>query len=192
MTTVHRPVKLIEPPVDKVEAFVSIYDETAARVYGVVLRVVRDPAQAEEVTQEVYLEIWRQVARFDPARGSAVAWLMTIAHGKAVDRVRSVEASRRRDLVNCALSHGAGAHDETSETAERLHNARVVRAALSSLSVKQRQAIELAYFDGHSHSTIARLLDIPLGTAKGRIRDGLIQLRHSIDAEEAESRVRCG
>lgn len=170
MTPVQRPLKLIEPRVDDVDAFASVYAETAARVYGVVLRVVRDPVQADEVTRDVYLEIWRQVARHDLARGSVVARLMRIAQGKAEDRVRSVGPS-------------------TSETAERSQNARVVSAALSGLSVKQRQVLELAYFCGHSHAEVARLLGIPLGTAQGRITAGLVQLRQSFLMDEAESRL---
>ena len=178
MTTTQ--LRFFGPWTDDVDAFARIYDETSERVYGVVLRVVRDPAQAEEVTQEVYLEIWRQAERYDPARGSAIAWVMTIAHGKAVDRVRSVEPSRRRDLVDGALNCHAVPYDDTAETAERLHNVQVVQGALTALSLKQRQAVELAYFCGHPHSEVARLLEVPLGTAKSRIREGLVQLRLSI------------
>lgn len=180
MTTQLPGVKLVESWVGNADGFAAFYDETSARVYGVVLRVVRDPAQAEEVTQEVYLQIWRQAKRYDSARGSAVSWLMTIAHRRAVDRVRNVEASRRRDQTDHARCCRVGLDDETSETVLRLDEARMVREALSALSVEQRRAIELAYFGGHTHTEVARPLDIPLGTAKSQIRDGLIKLRLSV------------
>lgn len=196
-----RPLTLIEPPVGHVEALASIYDETAARVYGVVLRVVRDPVQAEEVTQEVYLEIWRQIVRLDVVRGSAVAWLMTVAHEMAVDRVRSVEDSRRRAVADFArrprrdqrpATGQVGGQVETPAPAHRSQDAQAVRVALSALSVGHRQAIELAYFSGHSHAEVARRLDISPGTATDWIRDGLIQLRQSILMHDAESLVACG
>ena len=160
-------------------AFAEIYDSTAARVHGLVLRVVRDPAQSEEVTQEVFLEIWRQSSRYDASRGSAVAWLMTIAHRKAVDRVRSAEASSRRDETYHHRNH-TPAHDSTAEAAHASLEARRVRAALAHLTDVQREAIELAYFGGYTHTEVAALLDLPVGTAKTRIRDGLIRLRDTI------------
>lgn len=179
-TTARRPTLTVtEPWAGNDDAFARLYDETSARVYGVVLRVIRDPAQAEEVTQEVYLEIWQQANRYDSARGSAIAWAMTIAHRRAVDRVRSVEASRRRDLAHCEQNHRSEPYDETSEAAEWLAAAQMVRDALANLPVKQRRVIELAYFGGYTQREIALLLEIPLGTAKTRLRDGLIQLRRS-------------
>ncbi|MDQ6523850.1 ECF RNA polymerase sigma factor SigK [Nocardioides sp. LHD-245] len=160
-------------------AFATLYDATAARVHGLVLRVVRDPAQAEEVTQEVFLEIWRQASRYDVARGSALAWLMTITHRKAVDRVRSAEAATRRD-VTYEQSNRAVEHDTTVEAAHASLEAHRVRAALTQLTDVQREAIELAYFGGYTHTEVAALLDLPVGTAKTRIRDGLIRLRDTI------------
>ncbi|KRC53261.1 MULTISPECIES: ECF RNA polymerase sigma factor SigK [unclassified Nocardioides] len=160
-------------------AFAELYDATAARAHGLVLRVVRDRAQAEEVTQEVFLEVWRQSGRYDADRGSALAWLMTIAHRKAVDRVRSAEAATRRD-VTYEETNRSVAHDETAEAAHASLEARRVRAALAHLTDVQREAIELAYFGGYTHTEVAALLDLPVGTAKTRIRDGLIRLRDSI------------
>lgn len=160
-------------------AFARLYDATAARVFGLVRRVVRDPSLAEEVTQEVYLDIWRQSARFDPSRGSALSWMMTIAHRSAVDRVRSVEASRRREIVHAAGSQEI-AFDETTETAHASLDAQRVRRALDGLTPIQRSAVELAYFGGYTHAEVAGLLDLPLGTAKTRIRDGLIRLRDAL------------
>ncbi len=161
------------------EAFAEVYDATARRVHGLVLRVVRDPAQAEEVTQEVFLEIWRTASRFDPARGSAVSWLLTIAHRKAVDRVRSAEAASRRDATYHDRNRTVD-HDATAEAAHASLEARRVRSALEELTAVQREAIELAYFGGYTHTEVAALLDLPVGTAKTRIRDGLIRLRDRI------------
>lgn len=160
-------------------AFASLYDATAARVHGLVLRVVRDRAQSEEVTQEVFLEVWRQASRYDESRGSALAWLMTIAHRKAVDRVRSAEAASRRDVAY-EQHNQVPDHDVTAEAAHASFEARRVRSALEHLTPVQREAIELAYFGGYTHTEVAALLDLPVGTAKTRIRDGLIRLRDSI------------
>lgn len=157
-------------------AFAAVYDATAARVHGLVLRVVRDPAQSEEVTQETYLELWRTAARFDPAKGSALSWLLTLAHRRAVDRVRSAEAAARRDTAYESATQPVP-HDATAEVATATLEARRVRAALGSLTEPQRQAIELAYFGGYTHTEVAAMLDLPVGTAKTRIRDGLIRLR---------------
>lgn len=163
-------------------AFAELYDATSARVFGLVLRVVRDRAQAEEVTQEAYLEIWRTAARFDPDRGGPVGWIMTIGHRKAVDRVRSAEASTRRDTAYEAREQ-ATPYDNTSEEAHRNLDAQRVRKALASLTQVQRGALELAYFGGYTHKEVAHLLDLPLGTAKTRIRDGLIRLRDTLGVE---------
>ncbi len=164
-------------------AFADLYDATSRRVHGLVLRVVRDPAMSDEVTQEVYLEVWRHAARFDPARGSALGWILTIAHRAAVDRVRSSEAGRQRDTRHAAAS-GEVPFDSTADAADARWEAQRVRRALTSLTAAQRDAIELAYFGGYTHSEIARLLDLPLGTAKTRIRDGLIRLRDTLGVPE--------
>jgi RNA polymerase sigma-70 factor (ECF subfamily) len=160
-------------------AFAELYDATAARGYGLAVRVVRDPAQAEEVTQEAFLEIWRTASRFDPARGSAVSWILTLVHRKAVDRVRSAEASTRRDTTY-HQGNQTVEHDSTAEAAQASMEARRVRQALGSLTEVQREALELAYFKGYTHTEVASMLDLPLGTAKTRIRDGLIRLRDTM------------
>jgi RNA polymerase sigma-70 factor (ECF subfamily) len=160
-------------------AFAELYDATARRVHGLVLRVVRDPAQAEEVTQEVYLQVWRTAARYDEQQGSALAWLMTLAHRRAVDRVRSAEAASRQDTTYHLRSH-AVPHDTTAEAAETSLEARRVRTALAELTTAQREALELAYFGGYTHTEVATMLDLPVGTAKTRIRDGLIRLRDAM------------
>ena len=160
-------------------AFASLYDATAARVHGLALRVVRDPAQAEEVTQEAYLEIWRTASRFDPTKGSALSWLMTITHRTAVDRVRSAEASTRRDTTYHQRNQ-AVEHDVTAEAAQASLEAHRVRSAMATLTQVQREAVGLAYFGGYTHTEVASMLDLPVGTAKTRIRDGLIRLRDAL------------
>ena len=160
-------------------AFADLYDATSRRLFGLVLRIVRDHAMSEEVTQEVYLDVWRQAARFDPQRGSAMSWLMTIAHRTAVDKVRASEASRRRDDAH-ATTHQDIDFDTTAETAQTSLEAQRVRRALATLTDAQRAAVELAYLGGYTHTEVARLLDLPLGTAKTRIRDGLIRLRDTL------------
>lgn len=164
-------------------AFAEWYDATSTRAFGLAVRVLRDRAQAEEVTQESYLECWRQSARFDPSRGSAVSWLLTIVHRKAVDRVRSAEAAGRRDATYGQRAQGV-AHDETAEEATAALEARRVRAALADLTTKQREAVELAFLGGYTHTEVATMLDLPVGTAKTRIRDGLIRLRDALGVEE--------
>ena len=160
-------------------AFAELYDATARRVHGLVLRVVRDPAQAEEVTQEVFLQVWRTASRYDEQQGSALAWLMTLAHRRAVDRVRSAEAASRQDTTYHQRTH-AVPHDTTAEAAESSLEARRVRTALAELTTAQREALELAYFGGYTHTEVATMLDLPVGTAKTRIRDGLIRLRDAM------------
>lgn len=158
------------------QAFAALYDAMAARAYGLALRVVRDPAQAEEVTQEAFLEIWRTASRFDQTRGSAISWLLTLTHRRAVDRVRAAESASRRDTAYEQQGHDV-AHDQTAEAAHASLEAKRVRHALTQLTPVQREAIELSYLGGYTHTEVATLLDLPLGTAKTRIRDGLIRLR---------------
>jgi RNA polymerase sigma-70 factor (ECF subfamily) len=160
-------------------AFAQLYDATSSRAYGLAVRVVRDPSQAEEVTQEAFLEIWRTASRYDAARGSAVSWVLTLVHRKAVDGVRSAEASTRRDTTYHQGSQ-AVEHDSTAEAAHASMEARRVRQAMESLTEVQREALELAYFKGYTHTEVATMLDLPVGTAKTRIRDGLIRLRDTM------------
>jgi RNA polymerase sigma-70 factor (ECF subfamily) len=156
-------------------AFAELYDELAPTVYGIVLRVVRDPAQSEEVTQEVFVELWRQAARYDAARGGVRGWAVTIAHRRAVDRVRSEQSLRDRQLRDAAAP--AGAPDSPPDAVIDSLDRDRARQALTELSAAQRQALELAFFDGLTHVEIAEQLDVALGTVKTRIRDGLIRLR---------------
>ncbi len=163
-------------------AFADLYDQTAPRVHGLIVRILRDVAQSEEVTQEVFLEVWQHAARFDPRRGSALSWLMTIAHRRAVDRVRSAESASTRDITHASQTMTVE-HDSTSETVHARLDAQRVRKALSGLTSTQREAVELAYFRGCTHTEVATMLDVPLGTAKSRIRDGLIRLRDTIGGD---------
>ncbi|MGO4342118.1 sigma-70 family RNA polymerase sigma factor [Pedococcus sp. 2YAF34] len=164
-------------------AFARLYDAVSSRVYGLVLRVVRDPAQSEEVAQEALLDIWRTSARFDPERGSAVSWMLTIAHRKAVDRVRSAQASTDRE-DSYGSRNQERSFDQTVETVERRLDAQRVRNAMDVLTDTQRKAVELAYFGGYTHTEVASLLGVPLGTAKTRIRDGLIRLRDTLGVQQ--------
>ena len=161
-------------------AFAQLYDATAARAYGLALRVVRDPAQAEEITQESYLDIWRQASRYDAGRGSALSWMLTIVHRRAVDRVRAAEAETRRETAYEERNRPVS-HDTTAEAAHASLDAHRVRTALAGLTPIQREAVELAYLGGYTHTEVASMLDLPVGTAKTRIRDGLIRLRDVMD-----------
>ena len=161
------------------QAFAALYDATSARVHGLVLRVVRDPAQAEEVTQEVYLQAWRTASRYDEAKGSGLTWLLTLAHRRSVDRVRAAEAVSRQD-TSYHQNTATVPHDSTAEAAEQSMEARRVRSALAELTPVQRQALELAYFGGYTHAEVATMLDLPVGTAKTRIREGLIRMRDAM------------
>jgi RNA polymerase sigma-70 factor (ECF subfamily) len=165
-------------------AFASFYDATARTVYGIVLRVLRDQAQSEEVTQEVYVEAWVSASRFDPQLGSPTAWLNTIAHRKAVDRVRSSERSLQRDQRHFEGDVQRAAVD-TSDIVVAQDESQRVRDALERLPEAQRTAVQLAYFEGRTHREVAEVLQLPLGTVKTRIRDAMKRLRTHL--EEAAS-----
>ncbi|KTR04731.1 sigma-70 family RNA polymerase sigma factor [Curtobacterium luteum] len=157
-------------------AFSDLYDELSGRVLGLVTRLLKDRAQSEEVTQEVFLEVWQQASRFDQVRGSAASWVLTMAHRRAVDRIRASQASHDRDTRIGIRDFEAG-FDQVSESVEiRIEHERVSRA-LAKLTEFQRQAVQLAYYGGFSHSEMAEQLGVPIGTVKTRLRDGMIRLR---------------
>jgi RNA polymerase sigma-70 factor, ECF subfamily len=144
-----------------VAAFGCLYDAVAPSVYGVALRVLDDVSAAEDVTEEVLVEVWHTAGRFDPARGSVRSWVMALAHRRAVDRARAVGAAARRNQTLPPPVPDAGA----------------VGTAWLHLSADQRQALGLAYFAGRTHGEIARSLALQLDTAASRIRDGLLELK---------------
>lgn len=165
------------------EAFALLYDAIAPRILGVTRRVLRDPAQAEEVAQEVLLEVWRTAARFDTERGSVLSWTLTIAHRRAVDRVRSEQAAGDREERAAHRDLGTP-HDEVAEAVELKLEHEQVRRCMSGLTALQHEAISLAYWKGYTYREVAELLGAPLGTVKARMRDGLVKLRDCLGVEQ--------
>lgn len=162
------------------EAFAALYDLVAPLVHTVTTRVVRDPSIAEEVTQEVMVELWRTASRFDPDRGSVTAWAVTVAHRRSVDRVRSTQAARDRDQRDVDRTPGT-THDVVAEAVAEDLERDELTTALGALTDVQRQAIELAYWSGYTYREVATVLDVPEGTVKTRIRDGMARLRSRMD-----------
>ncbi|MFD8572349.1 ECF RNA polymerase sigma factor SigK [Streptomyces sp. NPDC057694] len=158
------------------EAFALVYDAVAGPVFGIVCRLLRDHAQSEEVAQEVLVEVWRTAARYRADRGTVLNWVLTLAHRRTVDRIRSVEAAAARDH-KAALLEQIPEFDEVSEQVEGQLEREQLRRCLRSLSVIQRQAVTLAYYQGLTYKEVAETLSAPLGTVKTRLRDGLIRLR---------------
>jgi RNA polymerase sigma-70 factor (ECF subfamily) len=161
-------------------AFALLVDRIRPQALRVARGVVRDPAIAEEVAQEVLTEVWLKADRFDPDRGSVVGWVATLARRRGVDRVRSEQAGRNRDDRVARRNQERDFDVVADEVEVRLEHWQV-RRALADLSDRQREAIELAYFGGHTYRDVARVLGIPEGTAKSRLRDGLLRLRESLD-----------
>ena len=157
-------------------AFEQLYDVIAAPVYGLARRILRNPAQSEEIAQEVLVEVWRRAATFDPARGSAMSWVMTMAHHRAVDRVRAEQSAANRE-EKVARRDVDRPFDEVAELVATRIEHEQVRRCLSNLTDLQRESIMLAYYRGHTYADVANLLDAPLPTVKTRMRDGLIRLR---------------
>ncbi|TCO57352.1 ECF RNA polymerase sigma factor SigK [Actinocrispum wychmicini] len=157
-------------------AFEQLYRQLSAPVFGLVQRVLRDPAQSEEVAQEVFLELWRSATRYSRDRGTVLSWVMTIAHRKAVDRVRSAQASTERD-TRAARAESIRPFDEVTEVVTGRLEREQVRRCMGSLTDLQRESVMLAYYQGYTYREVAHLLDSPLGTVKTRLRDGLIRLR---------------
>ncbi|MFJ9456321.1 sigma-70 family RNA polymerase sigma factor [Kitasatospora sp. NPDC101447] len=158
------------------DAFSGVYDVVSGPVLGLVRRVLRDPAQSEEVAQEVLLEVWRKAAQYQPERGEVMAWVLTIAHRRAVDRVRAAQAASDREKRIAAASH-TPAFDEVCEQVEGRLEREQVRRCLKSLTELQRESLTMAYFRGLTYPQVAELLGVPLGTVKTRMRDGLIRMR---------------
>ncbi|EST26276.1 hypothetical protein N566_24020 [Streptomycetaceae bacterium MP113-05] len=163
------------------DAFARLYTAIAGPVYGLARRVLRDAVQAEDVCQDTLVEVWRTAARFDPAQGSARTWIMTLAHRRAVDRVRAVRASMEREHRAGLLAY-AVPYDEVAEEVERREDYAQVRRCMDGLSVRQRESVTMAYYGGFSYPEVAELLGLALGTVKSRMRDGLYRLRDCLQA----------
>lgn len=159
-----------------VEAFAAFYDNTRARVYGLVVRVLRDPGYSEETTQDIYLQVWRNAQGYNPAAGTPLAWLMTLAHRRAVDRVRSEQATSQRESRYGAANVDPPA-DRVAEAVIQLDEQRQVNACLESLTDPQRECIQLAYYEGLTYVQVSERLAANLATIKSRMRDGIRGLR---------------
>ena len=160
-------------------AFAAFYDQTKSRVYGLVTRVLRDAGYSEETTQEIYLEVWRTAAEFDSARGSALAWLLTMTHRRAIDRVRSEQAGTNRES-RYGVANLEPASDVVAESAIAGDERRRVAQCLEGLTDTQRQCIELAYYGGLSYAEVSQRLAANLSTIKSRMRDALRGLRNCL------------
>lgn len=167
------------------QAFGRFYDLMAPRVYGLALRVLRDPGYAEETAQEVFLQVWKQAADYRPSLGSVQSWVLTITHRRAVDRVRSESSAARRDEVDAATGtiHGGDVAEQVTEQISRGEEAAEVRRCLETLTDNQRESIEMAYFSGHTYREVAERLGTALPTVKSRIRDGLRRLKNCLGGE---------
>ncbi|TXN32661.1 sigma-70 family RNA polymerase sigma factor [Lacisediminihabitans profunda] len=161
------------------DAFSALYDEISPRVFGLIRRLLVDYSQSEEVAQEVFLEIWQSASRYEPSKGGAATWILTMAHRRAVDRIRASQSSRDRD-VKIGVRDYVAEYDNVSETVEVSIEHERVKEAMTQLTELQRQAVTLAYYGGYSHSEVAKLLSVPIGTVKTRLRDGMIRLRDEL------------
>jgi len=158
-------------------AFAALYDAVSGRVYGLAVRITRNHALAEEVAQDVMVDVWRMAPRFDARRGSGIGWILMMAHRRAVDRVRRTSSSRARDARDAAVQP---VQEPIDEGIVRDDERREVAMALRGLTDLQRQAIELAYYEGYTYREVAERLGVPEGTAKSRLRDGIRQLRMTL------------
>ncbi|WP_235833762.1 ECF RNA polymerase sigma factor SigK [Aeromicrobium chenweiae] len=156
-------------------AFAAVYDALGASVFGLARRVIRDPSRAEEVTQEVFIQVWQSAARFDAARGSAKSWVLTLAHRRAVDAVRHDQAATNREN-RYDWSNGPD-YDEVEETVTISLEHEQVKRCLDGLTELQREAVTLAYYQGYTYAEVATTLEANAATVKTRMRDGIVRLR---------------
>jgi len=163
------------------EAFAAVYDALGASVYGLARRVIRDPARAEEISQEVFVQVWQTSARFDPSRGNAKSWILTLAHRRAVDAVRHDQAATNRENKYDWSNGPNFDHVEEQVTTTLEHEQ--VRRCMGSLTDLQREAVHLAYYNGHTYAEVAEVLHANPATVKTRIRDGLVRLRDCMGVE---------
>ncbi len=164
-----------------VDAFAAFYDQTRTRVYGLVLRVLRDPGYSEETTQDIYLQVWRNAGDYNPSAGSPLSWLMTVAHRRAVDRVRSEQAGADRESRYGAATIEPPV-DQVSEQVIDNDDYRQITHCLGALTDKQRECIELAYYDGLTYVQVSDRLSANLATVKSRMRDAIRGLRNCLGA----------
>lgn len=162
--------------------FTELYDRTFRRVYGIVVRVLRSPELAEEVTQEIYIEVWKQAPRYASEKGSVMAWINTMARRRAVDRVRSRTGEVARD-DRYTYANAQRERDDVWDSVAQNQDVERVRRAIANLTPLQQQAVRLAYFQGLTQSKIAETLDLPIGTVKTRMRDGLRRLGDALRVE---------
>ncbi|MDV7999789.1 ECF RNA polymerase sigma factor SigK [Rhodococcus sp. IEGM 1408] len=167
------------------DAFARFYDLMSPRVHGLALRILRDPGYAEETVQEVFLQVWKQASGYSPSLGSVQSWVLTIAHRRAVDRVRSESSATRRDEADAAtgVNHLGDIAEQVTDQISRDEDAAGVRRCLGELTDNQRQSIEMAYFTGLTYREVAEQLDAALPTIKSRIRDGLRRLKSCLGGE---------
>jgi len=168
-----------------VRAFEQLYDRHSRIVYGLVLRILQQASTAEEVVQDVFLQLWRNASQYQSSRGPFVPWLLTLARNRALDNLRlKSERQRRREDQTEELPQIAQT-PQYEQALDEKRRAEVVRSLMGSLSAPQKKAIEMAYFEGLSHSEIAEALHEPLGTVKSWIRNGLIRLKEGLRAQTA-------
>ncbi len=157
-------------------AFGQLYDRTAGRIYGLTRAILRNVSLAEEATQDVFFEIWRRAGHFDSLRGSAMSWMLTLAHSRAIDKIRSLQSLRTHDGTFARNSYGPHI-DSASDSIDRAVHHRQIHQALTALTPLQRQAIHLVYFLNYTTAEASQLLNIPVPTFKGRLHSALLALR---------------
>lgn len=161
--------------------FVRLYDATAGRVYGMAVRVVRDQGHAEDITQEVFAEVWNKARQFDPGRGTPLGWLLTLAHRRAIDRVRSEQSRRDRESHCLTMEVRRSYDDPVSDSVIAKDSGERVQANLDDLTHLQRQALQLAYYNGLTYRETAGVLGVSLSTVKQRIRGAMARLALLVD-----------
>jgi RNA polymerase sigma-70 factor (ECF subfamily) len=167
------------------EAFEHVYDRHARAAYSLAYRILGSPGPAQDAVQEAFLSIWRTSAAYDPARGSVRTWILTVVHNRAIDAVRRASVPGRALAADPDSGGEAEADERTDVLVEQRESRRIVREALHALPDDQRQVVELAYFGGFTHSEIAEILRLPLGTVKGRMRLALEKMRVHLEPSEA-------